>query len=68
MRPTNAITPVGTAPAETDSNAARANSSSGGTASAIADTSCSRVAASSITRPKTDTMSSSPGRSAIRDV
>ena len=60
--------PVGTAPAETDSKAARANSSSGGTASAIADTSCSRVASSSITMPKIETMSSRPGSSAISDV
>ena len=60
--------PVGTAPADTDSKAARANSSSGGTALAMADTTCSRVASSSITKPKIETMSRSPGSSAISDV
>ena len=60
--------PVGTAPADTDSNAARAKSSSGGIASATADTSCSWVSGSSIRRPKIDTMRSSPGSNAISDV
>ena len=58
--------PVGTAPAETCSNAVRTTSSRGGTASAITATIRSRVASSPMTSAKIESTSSMPGSSAMR--